>query len=433
MSAEAVLPTIRASTGSVRRSLVLLAIATLPFTYALTVNLSFPLKIYEVVLFTVLVTYLLDLRLPLAPGSFVPVRRLAWFTVAAAVLTLVRFAIPAEGSSVGDFGVRFGPVGDAVAKLLYLTLGVLSFVLFTRSAYEDESRFLRAWRIGAIMAGGYSLYLFISGLLGLEPLLLPGIKDPRYFTIAGHTFIRSGTFQEGNFLALFLLVSVGIALYEGRRLLALLLSLTVLLTVSTVNVLGLALLWVMVWFREHSGMSVSRRMLYIAAGVIVMVAVGVALWQAGYLQAVVLGKLGGDELGSRVKRIAFAIAGLGMFADHPLVGVGISQFGYFYNSYQPLGVLGIAETVKLIPNNIYIELLSELGILGFLLFASFLVAVYVRLRSPQLAPLRLTFITMLFVWNAFPTYTVMFLWAFFGLAVGASSRLTRLQQNAAAV
>jgi hypothetical protein len=40
---------------------------------------------------------------------------------------------------------------------------------------------------------------------------------------------------------------------------------------------------------------------------------------------------------------------------------------------------------------------------------------------------------MLFVWNAFPTYTVMFLWAFFGLAVGASSRLTRLQQNAAAV
>jgi O-antigen ligase len=425
MSAEAVLPTIGAGTGSVRRRLILLAIATLPFTYALTVNLSFPLKIYEVVLSFVLVTYLLDLRLPLAPGSLVPVRRLGWFAGAAAVLTLVRFAIPAEGSSVGDFGVRFGPAGDAVAKLLYLTLGVLSFVLFTRSAYEDESRFLRAWRIGATMAAGYSLYLFASGLLGLEPLLLPGIKDPKYFGVAGRTFIRSGTFQEGNFLGLFLLVSVGIALYERRRLLALLFSFTVLLTFSTVNVMGLGLLWVMVWFRDHPGMSVNRRMLYIAAGMIVMLAVGYALWQAGYLQAVVLGKLSGEELGSRVKRIAFAIAGLRMFADHPLVGVGISQFGYFYNSYQPLGILGIAETVKLIPNNIYIELLSELGILGFLLFTSFLIAVYARLRSPQLAVLRLTFITMLFVWVAFPTYTVMFLWAFMGLAVGASSRLTR--------
>jgi O-antigen ligase len=431
MSAEAVLPTISTGTGSFRRGLVLLAIVTLPFTYALTVDLSFPLKIYEVALSLLLVTYLLDLRLPLAPGSVVPIRRLAWFAVAAAMLTLLRFAIPAEGSSAGDFGMRFGPAGDAVAKLLHLTLGVLSFVIFTRAAYEDESRFLRAWRIGAIMAAGYSLYLFVSGLLGIDPLLLPGIKDPRYFSVAGRTFVRSGTFQEGNYLGLFLLVSVGIALYEKRRFLSLLFSLTVLLTFSTVNVLGLGLLWTMVWFRAHPGMSVSRRMLYITGGVIVLLVVGFALWQAGYLQAVVLGKLGGDELGSRVKRIAFAIAGLRMFADHPLVGVGISQFGYYYNAYQPLGVLGIAETVKLIPNNIYVELLSELGILGFLLFAGFLTAVYVRLRPRELATLRLTFITMLFVWVAFPTYTVMFLWAFLGLAVGASSRLTRLQPRAA--
>jgi O-antigen ligase len=108
------------------------------------------------------------------------------------------------------------------------------------------------------------------------------------------------------------------------------------------------------------------------------------------------------------------------------LGVGLSQFGYFYNSYQTLGILGIAETVKLIPNNIYVELLSELGIIGFLIFTSFLFQVYRRLRFPELTPLRLTFITMLFVWNAFPTYTMMFLWAFLGLALGASSRLTSL-------
>jgi O-antigen ligase len=147
------------------------------------------------------------------------------------------------------------------------------------------------------------------------------------------------------------------------------------------------------------------------------------LYQTGYLQAVIIGKLGTEELGSRLKRIAFIIAGLRMFADHPVLGVGISQFGYFYNFYQPLGLQGMAETVKLIPNNIYVELLAELGIFGFLLFAAFLLGVYRRLRGPDLAPLRWTFITVLFSLNGFPTYTVMFLWAFFGLAVGASARL----------
>lgn len=409
-----------------------LAVATLPFTYALTVDLGFPLKIYEVTLGLVLVTYLLDLRLPLAPDAVGPVRRLAWFAVAAGLLTLVRFAIPAEGSAVGDFGVRFGPVGDAMAKLLYLTLAILSFLLFTRYAYQHEAEYLRAWRIGAGVTAVYSLYLFAAGLLGFEPFLLPGIVDPKYFTVAGHSFVRSGTFNEGNILGLFMLLSVGLALHEGRRLVAVLFSLALLLAFSTVNVLGLGLLWTTIWYREHSQMSVGRRLLYLAFGAMAILLVGFVLWRAGYLQAVIVGKLSGDELGSKIKRIAFVIAGLRMFADHPLLGVGISQFGYFYNSYQTLGVLGIAGTVKLIPNNIYIELLSELGIVGFLLFTSFLVLVYRRLRFPELTPLRLTFITMLFVLNAFPTYTVMFLWAFLALAVGASSRLTQSRRLATA-
>ena len=425
MSAEAVLAASPADTGSVRRNLVLLAVATLPFTYAFTVNLSFPLKVYEVALALALLTYVSELRLPLAPGTGPVVARLAWFTIAAAVLTLIRFAVPAEGSSEVDFGARFGPAGDAVAKLLYLSLGVLGFLLFSRSAYADERRYLQAWRVGAIAAASYSWYLFAAGLFGIEPLLLPGIEDPKYFSVAGHTFIRSGTFQEGNFLGLFLLVSVGIALYQRRRLLAAVLSLTVLLTFSTVNSVALVLLWSMVWLGAQAGVNMSRRAKYIAVGILIAVAIGLVLLQTGYLQAVIVGKLGTEELGSRVKRIAFIISGLRMFADHPLLGVGISQFGYFYNTYQPLGLAGIAETVKLIPNNIYVELLAELGILGFALFVGFLVAVYRRLRHPELAPLRWTFIALLFSLNGFPTYTVMFLWAFFGLAVGASARLRR--------
>ena len=430
MSAEAVLAGSRTDAGAVRRSLILLAVATLPFTYAFTVDFSFPLKIYEVALALVLLTYLSELRLPLAPGTRPVISRLGWFTIAAAVITLVRFTIPAEGGSTADFGARFGPGGDAIAKLLYLGLGVLGFVLFTRTAYADERRYLRAWRMGAIAAAAYSWYLFAAGLLGMDPYLLPGIVDPKYFTVAGRSFVRSGTFQEGNFLGLFLLVSVGIALYDRRRLLAGVLSLTVLLTFSTVNTLALALFWTIVWFRSHAGMTWRRRTRYIVLGVCVALALLLMLYLTGYLQSVIIGKLGTEELGSRIKRITFVIAGLRMFADHPLLGVGISQFGYFYNFYQPLGLAGMAETVKLIPNNIYVELLAELGLIGFGLFVAFLVSVYRRLRRPELAPLRWTCIAVLFSLNGFPTYTVMFLWAFFGLAVGAAARLDRSEPYA---
>jgi O-antigen ligase len=187
-------------------------------------------------------------------------------------------------------------------------------------------------------------------------------------------------------------------------------------------------LWTMVWFRSHSGMTLGRRTKFLALGIFVALILVLVLLQTGYLQSVIFGKLGTEEVGSRIKRISLIIAGLRMFADHPLLGVGISQFGYFYNFYQPLGLQGMAETVKLIPNNIYVELLAELGIFGFLLFAAFLVVVYRRLKGPELAPLRWTLIAVLFSLNGFPTYTVMFLWAFFGLAVGASARLGRSQR-----
>jgi len=422
MSAEAALAAPHANTGSVRRSLILLAVATLPFTYAFTIDLRFPLKIYEVALALVLLTYLRELRLPFAPGAILPVRRIGLFVAGVAILGLLRFALPAEGSSAADFGARFGPAGDAVAKFAYLTLAILGFCLFTRRAHADQALYLRAWRIGAIMAAAYSWYLAFAVLLGFQPLLLPGIEDPKYFTVAGRAFIRSGTFLEGNILGLFLLVSVGLALYERRRLLAIFLSLTIFLSFSTVSVLALPVLWGVYWFQRREELTLQQRALYLVSGVLLVLLVSVLLIQLGYVQSVVVAKLSSDDPGSLVKRIAFGLAGLRMFADHPWLGVGLSQFGYFYNNYQPLGILGTAQTVKLIPNNVYVELLSELGLPGFLLFGGFLVTLYRRLRRPDLAPLRATFITILFALNAFPTYTVMFLWAFFGLTVGASAR-----------
>jgi hypothetical protein len=57
-------------------------------------------------------------------------------------------------------------------------------------------------------------------------------------------------------------------------------------------------------------------------------------------------------------------------------------------------------------------------------FLIFLVMLFRRTRGSELAPLRWGLLALLLVWNAFPTYTLINIWAFFALIVGASARLS---------
>jgi O-antigen ligase len=172
-------------------------------------------------------------------------------------------------------------------------------------------------------------------------------------------------------------------------------------------------------------MSPSRKLVSITAGILVLVGVGTLLVGTGYVESVVSSKLVGERTVSRLERLAFALSGLRMFADHPVTGVGISQYGYYYNTYEylDLGTLSNFFGLKRIANNVYVELLAEVGIVGFLLFGAFLVRVYRHLRAQEMLPLRLGFWAVLLAWNAFPSYSIMFLWAFWGVILGVSARL----------
>jgi O-antigen ligase len=83
-----------------------------------------------------------------------------------------------------------------------------------------------------------------------------------------------------------------------------------------------------------------------------------------------------------------------------------------------------ADLHKLIPNNVYIELLSELGLVATAVFLLFMAMLFRRTRGAELAPLRWGLLALLLVWNAFPTYTLISIWAFFALIVGASARIS---------
>jgi O-antigen ligase len=413
------------STGGVRRLLVSLAVLTLPFTAALTLNLRFPLKIYEVALLGAGLTCLSQLRIPTLRSASTAARWVAALVGWAVAVLLLHLWLPPEGVNAAGFESRFGPLGDELAKILYLLLSLFGFLLIAQRTYEEEQLVLRLWLIGAIAAALYSWYLFTSSLLGRPPFLLPGVEKAQLFAFGDRVVIRSGTFEEGNFFGLYLVLSTMIALYARRLLTAVFLAASVLITFSTVNFAALALLSAILIWRGPAKARRGRRLLSVVAGVLVLAGAGALLLGTGYLENVVSGKLVGQNAISRLDRLGLALTGLRMFADHPITGVGISQFGYYYRSYElfDLNSWTLFFDLKRIPNNVYIELLAELGIVGLALFAAFVSRIWRHLRRPELFHFRLGFLAMLLAWNAFPSYSIMFLWAFWGVILGTSARL----------
>jgi O-antigen ligase len=415
----------------VQQWFALAAVATLPFAYALTLDLRFPFKLYELALLLCGAAVCADGRLRAAPGVWRILRPLAAFVGFVAVVLAIRIARPLATVEEGDFLVRFGPAGDGAAKLLYLLLAICGFVACSFAAYRDQRLYARAWIAGAFVAAAYTWFLFVTSALSLPPLLLPGMDRPQYVAVAGRLFIRSGTFQEGNYLGLYLVCSVAVALHARRIVSAALLSATTVITFSTVNVIALMLLWLGVaWGAATRRRDAAGR----AAAVLTLVAVAagglVALATTGYVAEIVFKKLGAEDSVSKLERLDQAVAGLRMGAEHPVAGVGLSQFGYHYKTYALTGITAASSEAKIIANNVYVELLSETGLVGTLLFAAFLFAVYRRTRTPELRALRWGLLATLLSFNAFPAYTILFLWAYWALIVAARAALDEAQAAA---
>jgi hypothetical protein len=401
----------------------LAVVATLPFAYALTLNLRFPFKLYELALLLGGAAVLAGGRLRAAPGAARALRALALFAVYAAGVLVYRVARPLATVESGAFESRFGATGDGVAKYVYLLLAVFAFVLCSYAAYRDERLYVRVWVVGALVAAAYTWLLFAGSALGAPPLLLPGMEKPQYVALGGRLFIRSGTFQEGNYLGLYLVCSVAVAIYGRRFVAAALLSATTLVTFSTVNVIALAVLWLGVgWSAATSRREAASRAAAVLTFAVAAVASLLAVATTGYATEIVYAKLGASDSISKIERLDQALAGLRMFLDHPLGGVGLSQYAYHYPVYQITGAFNDGEHLKIIANNVYVELLAETGIVGALLFVAFLVGIARRARARGLAALWWGLVAMLLVFNAFPTYTIVFLWAYWALIVAAAAQ-----------
>ncbi|MES2397294.1 MAG: O-antigen ligase family protein, partial [Bacteroidota bacterium] len=107
-------------------------------------------------------------------------------------------------------------------------------------------------------------------------------------------------------------------------------------------------------------------------------------------------------------KVAFLIG-----ANNPILGVGISNYALHYKQY---GYdKRFKRDFKVIPNNVYAEIFSETGVIGLFLFFYFLFLLLQQTSSDKTNVLKYGLIVSMVYLLAFPTYTVLFIWVFFGL------------------
>jgi O-antigen ligase len=133
-------------------------------------------------------------------------------------------------------------------------------------------------------------------------------------------------------------------------------------------------------------------------------------------------KLTGDDFNSttfsRYDRVASIISGLNMFFDNPLFGVGIQGYAFALPYYaDPFIQDNFDWSFRRIANNIYIEILSEQGMIGITAMAVLMTQICKKPFSSfrKNAIICSGFLSIAGSWFAFPTYTVSFHWIGFAI------------------
>jgi hypothetical protein len=390
---------------------------TLPLMQSLTVQVGFPLKIYEVMLLGAAMILPFFGRL-VFPQSAVPMAKITvyWMLLVSVLLVSKLVFPPPTMSSLGVEG-RFGAGGDGITKLVYLWLNLLGFLIFSTQARRDESFFINCWLWGAAFSASYEFYLIACNLMGIvAPPMLPNSKGV-IFGFGGHLFQRAATFTEGNYSGLYFVLSFLLAMHAGYRRFAVIMVMAVITSFSTPAFIVLCGIAADFAWRYFSKMRSTTKFFLSPLLLAMTLLLGAGVAVTTVFQAAVINKLTAAESTSdaysRVERLRAAQGAWQMFSDNPLTGVGVAQFGYNIQYYQPTSVTG-----KQIPNVVYLEFLSEYGILAFAIFMYSVWLTFRRTDAKGERYLRIAVFSMLFYFAAFPSISVMYLWAFLALVFG---------------
>ncbi len=402
----------------------------LPFTNSVTLPVGFPLKPYEGAGFLALFLVLTGgvairlgrhQRIPLLWGVF-------FFGSLAASGWGINELLSSDLTMLEWAHGRYNPLVNTLFHFTYLAFDIGLLVMFLHALNTGLLSlfdFCRFWLYGALISVLYALALNLVLAAGLPASLLLRWDKVQFMNVLGVSMARTGPFEEGNYFGLYLLVSTVIALWAlpqwPNRFFKWMLPVLVAGTVSTASPAALLGVMAIVFVAIIAG-QVAPAVRYMAAfsGVIVF---GV-LVQTGLFQTLVLDKFSLILVGgvtdtknvSLVQRLNESYHAWNMFLDHPQ-GVGIGNYGYFFGQYPDLYTWLITDynNFKPIANNVYMEVLSEHGLLMFLLFVFVLYYFIRRLVRAKEYIVAAGMALLCVYFAAFPTFRLSLIWVFWAL------------------
>ena len=417
--------------GKLRDLLYCIFFFCMPFTQALTFKIGFPLKFSELALFMLSFLYLLfNKRVPMP-------RQLIWLLASLFIVVTIsefynlfrQFPYPLR-----EFETRFGYSGDSVSRYVYFLLALMAFFISIDIFLSDRKRYIKAWLYGALFSAAYSCYLAIFSFLRWPVILLPGmVRPPQTIGIMGREVIRCGTFLEGNMLGLYLVLSAAMSFYIKKNRTGFFLLLSTISTFSTLSILSV-LIFLLLFFQRI--IFQPKYLSYIIPGFAALGLMFFLFTRTSLFRAYVHDKLFADtkkvedvSAYSKADRLFGIRDAWHMGAANPLLGVGLANYSRHYDRYMdasgfdPIFVKTlIRKGVRVIPNNIYMEIWAESGgiaLVLFLLLLGLLLIWSVHDTTKALSP---AMVCLLICFIAYPSFIMIYLWSFMGLV--AADRIT---------
>ena len=396
--------------------LVKLFLLFLPFSQVLTIDVLFPLKLSEIFLIIIL---LIKLTTGEITRWMLP-KPTAWVLIIFVSIVLISLILNAFWGYSYPFDqniARFSPLVDSVLKFFYIIIALLALVV-TYNALKKDASIINFFYWGGIISASYGWYLFIFGALKLPTPLLPGTYELAKYNAGFGDIIRGATFKEGNYMSLYLLVLAIISFYNKKNKLAYFFFLSIITTFSSTAIACSIVFFVIIIFNKYKK---HKLKLLVTLFSVIITLVLLIQFSTGF-RGVFYNKIFGTEdsvenqndLYSKAERLNTAAVGIEVSKNNPFWGVGPANYGLHYRHYNTISAFDIEG--KHIPNNIYVEVLSECGGLAFITFLFFLFGIY-RYGKRKSQILAAGLISVYIYFFAFPTFTMLFIWVFLGIVL----------------
>ncbi|NIJ00369.1 O-antigen ligase [Paenarthrobacter ilicis] len=401
------------ATGPWFQRFILLSVVFMPFQYALTLSVGFPLKISEILAVLGIATYVLGKRskprrMDVAGGA-------ALFLAVATVLSAIVNLTP-TASGLRTIGYERGFQTDLLLYSGYAFLALTFWAVLRRVERPKivQATVLSIWLCGAAVllqwASSLTGNTSIIGLLGFRTLGVDGTVDT----------LRSGPFLEGQHLGFYAGAAILVALYNRSYSAAAIAALCILYSQSTTAYAGLAAGIALIVVLKFSKVVVP---LIAAAltGVLVLLfsdtlrnTLGRQLAKLGFTEFAPDYQFATTSLNQRGVKTEISFD---MSLDNPIFGVGPGRYGAFFDQYvngRQLPWIYSTDQTRPIAENAYAHVAAELGYFALIAFGLLVICLIWRNRrtSPVLVMVAI-FVALGVATQS--SWTFLPIWTVFGL------------------